>query len=34
MKMYYLEMMLANTNFTESEIRQMDKCEIQEHLGL
>lgn len=34
MKEYLLELMLANTNFTEEEICQMDNWEIQEHLGL
>ena len=34
MKEYYIELMLANTNFTEKEINQMDTWEIQEHLGL
>jgi len=34
MKEYLVELMLANTNFTEEEIAEMDNWEIQEHLGL
>lgn len=34
MKEYYLELMMANTNFTEEEIGEMDTWEIQDHLGL
>ena len=33
MKEYLIELMLANTNFTEDEILEMDAWEIQEHLG-
>ena len=34
MKEYLVELMLANTNFTEEEIAEMDNWEIKEHLGL
>lgn len=34
MKEYLVELMLANTNFTEEEIAEMDNWEIHEHLGL
>ena len=34
MKEYLVELMLANTDFTEEEIAEMDNWEIQEHLGL
>ena len=34
MKEYLVELMLANTNFTEEEISEMDNWEIHEHLGL
>jgi len=33
MKEYLIELMLANTNFTEEEIYEMGLWEIQEHLG-
>jgi len=33
MKEYLIELMLANTDFTEDEILEMDTWEIQEHLG-
>ena len=29
-----MELMLANTDYTEEEIGEMDNWEIQEHLGL
>ena len=34
MKEYLVELMLANTNFIEEEIAEMDNWEILEHLGL
>jgi hypothetical protein len=34
MKEYLLELMLANTSFTEEEIAEMNNWEINEHLGL
>ena len=33
MKEYLIERMLANTDFNEDEILEMDTWEIQEHLG-
>lgn len=33
MKQYLIELMLANTDFTEDEILEMDNWEIMEHLG-
>ena len=34
MNQYYLEEMLANTSYTEEQITEMDKWEIEMHLGL
>ena len=34
MKEYLVQLMLANTNFTEEEIGEMDNWEIHEHLGI
>lgn len=34
MNEYLMNLMLANTDFTEEEIAEMDNWEIKEHLGL
>ena len=34
MNEYLMNLMLANTSFTEEEIAEMDNWEIQQHLGL
>ena len=33
MKEHLVELMLANTSFTEEEIGEMENCEIRMHLG-